>query len=222
MPLLATQYHVLAPDFPAFGFTVARADYNYTFSSLTITTQAFLTALNVTEYALHLMDYGGAVGIRLAITYPASVKALISQNGNIYPQGFETAFWVPVKAYWASNSTADRDALAGALSLASIQEQYLSGVPDPEKVAPETYWLDTALAARPGIGDIQLDLLFNVQFNLQELPLAQAYFHKYEPPLLVAWARTILFSTFQALWLLRLPYPDGNPLFSWRSFRGRV
>jgi pimeloyl-ACP methyl ester carboxylesterase len=34
IPLLAPFFHVLAPDFPGFGFTMAPQSYNYSFASL--------------------------------------------------------------------------------------------------------------------------------------------------------------------------------------------
>jgi pimeloyl-ACP methyl ester carboxylesterase len=67
--------------------------------------------------------------------------------------------------------------------------QYLQGVPDPEKIAPESYILDQALLERPGNKDIQLDLFKDYATNLSLYPTFQAYFRKSRPPLLAIWGK---------------------------------
>ena len=57
------------------------------------------------------------------------------------------------------------------------------------KVAPEAYWLDTALMARPGNDDIQIDLKYDYRFNVARYPLYQAYFRKYKPTTLAIWGK---------------------------------
>ena len=49
MPLLATRYHVVAPDFPAFGQsdTPSPATYTYTFDHLAKTMDALLEQLKI-------------------------------------------------------------------------------------------------------------------------------------------------------------------------------
>jgi pimeloyl-ACP methyl ester carboxylesterase len=46
IPLLALNYHVIAPDLPGFGFTVVpeTRQYKYTFASLATTVGAFVDA----------------------------------------------------------------------------------------------------------------------------------------------------------------------------------
>jgi len=56
-------------------------------------------------------------------------------------------------------------------------------------VAPETYFLDAALLARPGNDEIQLDLFLDYQNNLKLYPTFQAYFKKHQPPTLLTWGK---------------------------------
>jgi pimeloyl-ACP methyl ester carboxylesterase len=59
IPLLASRFHLIAPDLPSFGFTkVDGQDYRYTFAQLTETTQGFVDALALRHFAIH-------VGLRL-------------------------------------------------------------------------------------------------------------------------------------------------------------
>jgi pimeloyl-ACP methyl ester carboxylesterase len=62
-------------------------------------------------------------------------------------------------------------------------------VPDPTKVAPESYWLDTALLQRPGNVERQLDLFLDYQNNLKLYPAFQEYFRKHRPPTLAVWGK---------------------------------
>src|SRR6516165_10167926 len=61
IPLLATRYHLIAPDFPGFGHSDAPppSSYAYTFDHLAQTTSAFLDQLKIERCTLYLHDYGG-------------------------------------------------------------------------------------------------------------------------------------------------------------------
>ncbi|CAE6499371.1 unnamed protein product [Rhizoctonia solani] len=101
MPLLAREFHVIAPDLPGHGFTSTHAHkpYEYTFSSLAQTLIAFVDALRLTSYALYMFDFGAAVGFRLALAHPERVTAIVAQGANAYVEGLGKA-WEPIKALW--------------------------------------------------------------------------------------------------------------------------
>ncbi len=69
IPLLADRYHVIAPDYPGFGHsdTPAVDEFTYSFERLTEMMVKLLEAMGVTNYAIYMHDYGGPVGMRLAI-----------------------------------------------------------------------------------------------------------------------------------------------------------
>ena len=54
-------------------------------------------------------------------------------------------------------------------------------------VAPEAYWLDAALMARPGNDEIQLALIADYVSNIALYPRFHAYFRDRRPPLLAVW-----------------------------------
>jgi len=56
-------------------------------------------------------------------------------------------------------------------------------------VAPEAYTLDSALLARPGNDEIQLDLFLDYASNVALYPKFQDYFRSKQPPLLAAWGK---------------------------------
>jgi pimeloyl-ACP methyl ester carboxylesterase len=189
IPLLADRFHLVAPDLPGFGFTeVPEArHYHYRFDSLAETLAAFVDVLGLERYALYVFDYGAPVGLRLALKYPERVTGLISQNGNAYLEGLGEA-WAPVRAYWADPSDQNRQAMSeGMLTLEATRWQYLHGVKEPESVAPEGYYLDTLLMARPGNQAIQLDLFLDYANNLTRYPEFQAFFRQTQLPALIIW-----------------------------------
>jgi pimeloyl-ACP methyl ester carboxylesterase len=188
IPRLQQRYHVIAPDYPGFGHSDApeRTRFRYTFANLAGITDALLTRLNVQRYALYVMDYGAPVGYRLALAHPERVTALVVQNGNAYPEGLQ-AFWKPIKAYWASGSQTDRDALRAGTTLAATREQYLEGVRDASRVDPSAWLHDQALLDRPGNVEIQLDLFYDYRTNVDLYPRFHDFFRDRRPPTLIVW-----------------------------------
>lgn len=190
IPALATKYRVIAPDYPGFGHSAVppRSQFEYSFEHFADLTDKLLTELRADRYVLYVMDYGAPVGYRLALKHPERVTALVVQNGNAYAEGLKE-FWDPIKAYWASGSKADREALRAATTLAAIREQYLDGVKDPTRVDPTTWLVDRALLDRPGNVEIQLDLFYDYRTNAALYPQFQQFFRERQPPTLIVWGR---------------------------------
>lgn len=126
IPLLATRFHVVAPDDLGFGFSAAPPvdEFTYTFDALADLTRALLDQLGVDRYAIYVQDYGAPIGWRLALAGPDQVTAIVSQNGNAYDDGFVPDFWAPVWRY-AEDQNADTEAdLRPALGIEAIRWQY--------------------------------------------------------------------------------------------------
>lgn len=191
IPALADKYRVIAPDLPGFGFSdaPAAAEFGYGFAHLTEVVEGFVTALGLERYALYVFDYGAPIGLRLALSRPERVTALISQNGNAYEEGLSPGF-APMRAYWADPSASNREALRAMLQAGTTQFQYTHGVEDAEtRVAPEAYTLDQHFLDRVGSDEAQLDLFRDYQSNLALYPAFQAWFRDRRPPTLAVWGR---------------------------------
>ena len=190
IPLLADRFHIVAPDLPGFGFTTApdRSQFTYSFDHLAKVIEAFTDAIGLKRYAIYVFDYGAPVGFRLAMARPERVTAIISQNGNAYEEGLSDG-WSPIQKYWKDPTPANREALRAFLSPEATKWQYTHGVVDEKQVAPESYTLDSALLARPGNDDIQLDLFLDYAGNVALYPKFHEYFAKHRPPLLAVWGR---------------------------------
>jgi pimeloyl-ACP methyl ester carboxylesterase len=191
IPALADRYHVVAPDLPGFGFSDApdRKQFRYTFENLAKVIDRFTQTIGLEHYAIYVFDYGAPVGLRLALAHPERITAIISQNGNAYEEGLSQG-WNPIQKYWKEPTAHNRAALREFLKPEATKSQYLYGVQDATMVAPEAYELDSALLARPGNDEIQLDLFLDYASNVALYPKFQEYFRTKQPPLLAVWGKS--------------------------------
>lgn len=190
IPRLADRFRVIAPDYPGFGHSAMpdRSKFAYTFDNYAEVVEKLIQQLGVKRYALYVMDYGAPIGFRLASKHPDQITALIVQNGNAYDEGLEK-FWDPIKAYWRTGASAEREALRWLTSIKATQWQYTNGVQDTSLVSPDTWTVDQALMDRPGNAEIQLDLFHDYRTNVPLYPKWQAYFRERKPPTLVVWGK---------------------------------
>lgn len=190
IPRLAKSFRVIAPDYPGYGFSGApdRKDFHYTFENMTNIVEALTTHLALDSYALYVMDYGAPIGYRLALRHPEKIRGIIVQNGNAYDEGL-LKFWDPIKTYWNEPTKENRMALGFLVKPDATKWQYQNGVADTTLLDPTTWTLDQLLLDRPGNGDIQLDMLFDYRTNVPLYPDFQAFFRKYQPPMLIVWGK---------------------------------
>jgi pimeloyl-ACP methyl ester carboxylesterase len=190
IPQLADQYHVIAPDLPGFGLTEspARGEFVYSFDNLALVIDRFTEVIGLKKFAIYVFDYGAPVGWRLFTAHPERVSAVISQNGNAYEEGLSDG-WNPIRKYWLDPSETNREALREFLKPQSTKWQYEFGVSNPELIAPEAWLLDSALLARPGNTEIQLDLFLDYQNNIKQYPALHQVLARVRPPLLATWGK---------------------------------
>jgi pimeloyl-ACP methyl ester carboxylesterase len=98
IPLLADQFHVVAPDLPGFGQSdmVARDKFSYTFDNIASVIDRFTKVIGSDRFVVYVFDYGAPTGFRLAIRHPERITAIISQNGNAYEEGLSDG-WNPIR-----------------------------------------------------------------------------------------------------------------------------
>jgi pimeloyl-ACP methyl ester carboxylesterase len=200
------EFHVLAPDYPSFGFSEAadRAKYPYTFDNLAETVRKFLDAKGVRRYALFMQDYGVPIGFRLISAAPAAVTAIIVQNGVIHLDGFPAAEDEngELRRHWRTrNAQIDRR-----------RREYTNALPFPKsagweypsRVAPEFVLLNMTSARRPGVIEARNDLWYDYRTNLEHYSAWQAQLRQMRCPVLVLWgSRDDFFTTPGAVAYLR-------------------
>jgi pimeloyl-ACP methyl ester carboxylesterase len=187
IPLLATRYHLIAPDYPGFGQSEAPSPsvYRYTFDHLAETTDHLLEGLKISRYSLYIHDYGAPVGMRMILAHPERLQVLISQNGNIYQAGLG-AKWSKIAQYWA-DPAAHPEVIDAFLSWDATQQRHTAGAAHPEHYNPDTWTDEFAHLSKPGQREIQSALLYDYRTNVADYPVWQAWLRQHKPPTLVAW-----------------------------------
>ena len=191
IPQLATRYHVVAPDYPGFGYSDApRAEqFEYTFDHLAAIVDHFLQQKGVGKYCIYVQDYGAPVGFRLATAHPDRIQAIITQNGNAYDEGL-SPFWAEnLKPFWENRNAATEAKVAKLLSVETTKYQYLQGARTPEDISPDAYTFDQAQLDRPGNSAIQLALFYDYRNNLPLYPKWHQYLREKQPPVLAVWGK---------------------------------
>ena len=214
IPLLAGDYHVIAPDLPGYGLSDMpdRKTFPYTFGHLAEIIGDFVDQIGLKNFAIYIFDYGAPVGLRVALRFPDRISALITQNGNAYVEGFSTA-WEPWQNYWKNPTPENREACRDALSPEVIRDiQYRHGT-NVEFVSPDGYMLDIAYMARPGADENQLDLILDYRSNVALYPKFQEFFRKYHPPTLAVWGKNDPFFLPQGAEAYKRDNPEAKVVF---------
>ncbi len=190
---LSDRVHLIAPDYPGFGYSSAPrssndgGDFVYTFDHLSEVIETFLIALSVRRFFVYVFDFGAPVGYRIATRHPDWILGVIAQNGNAYEAGLGPNMQ-PAIRYWADR-TGMEEHIRAAMSAASTRAQHVDGTVDPELIDPDTWTLDQHWLDIPGRTRIMLDLLFDYQSNVALYPAWQAWLRERRPPLLLPWGR---------------------------------
>jgi len=187
---LADKYHVIAPDYPGFGYSSSPSpvEYTYSFDNLSLVMDHFIDALGLKKVSLYVQDYGGPVGFRIATRRPALIRALIIQNANAYTEGLGDAL-KPLVDYLRDPSPETEKEARSILTAEGTKWQYTDGAEDVTKVSPDSYTTDQYFLDRKGNVDIQLTLFRSYATNLPLYDQWHAYFKKNQPPTLVIWGK---------------------------------
>ena len=188
IPTLSDRYYVVAPDYPAFGYSHApnRATFAYTFDNFADVLEHFIGNLGLRNYALYVHDFGGPVGYRIVLKHPDRVTALIVQNAPAPYANEAGPFWNPMIPYWKDGSAEHREQAAEALfTFEAIKKMYLTGARDPTLIDPDNWVIDYALMARPGVKDIMLDMFYGIRKDHEIFPDLRKFFKDWQPPTLI-------------------------------------
>jgi len=213
IPELADEYHLVAPDYPGYGFSSMPdvTEFDYSFDNVARLMGKFIDKIGVDKFSVYMMDYGAPVGFRIASAQPERIESLIIQNGNAYDEGLDNNFWEPIKVYWkdrkAVNKGLDNDfwknvkaaykqpkmtndnALRFLTTLGATKWQYTNGVSNVDSVSPDTWGHVQPLLDRKGNQEIQLQMFYSYGSNPPLYPAWQEYFRKYQPPALIVWGK---------------------------------
>ena len=78
--LLQENYRVIAPDHMGCGFSDKPQDYSYTLKTHIDNLETLLADLGIEKFSLVVHDWGGAIGMGLAVRYPERVESIVVLN----------------------------------------------------------------------------------------------------------------------------------------------
>lgn len=203
MTILSDSYHLVALDYPGFGFSAfpSMDTFEYSFRNLAIYINRFIDEINLKSFTIYLHDYGCPIGLRIGMNHPEKIEGIIIQNGNAYMEGIGPQ-WDEVRDYWEHPTEEKKQKVAAFLSKEGVNSQYTAGLPDEllSRVSPESEVLDWERMSRPGNIDMQFALNCTYKSNLEMFPSFQEYFRTYQPTALIIWGKyDVFFDVEEAL-----------------------
>jgi pimeloyl-ACP methyl ester carboxylesterase len=187
---LADSYHLVAPDYPGFGHSdwPDPQHFAYTFDHIAQLMNGFTQALGLLHYSLYMQDYGGPVGLRMALAHPERLQGLIVQDAVAHNEGLG-ANWAPRRAFWADRPSHEEALRNNLLSLATTRTRHIGDDPNVELYDPDLWTDEYAFLNAPGQAQIQSDLFFDYRTNVDAYTKWQAWMRRTQPRLLVVWGK---------------------------------
>lgn len=185
IPRLTTRYHVIAPDYPGFGYSDAPAPeaFEPTFASLTTVMEHFIEQRGIKPATFHLEDFGGPVGFRIAADHPEWVQALVIQSANAHEEGLAPQIKSGNEARRTHPTPADE--MTSEFGSGLTDALYKHGASNPERISPASYTFDLWARAQPEHRRIGATLINNYYTNTDAHPKWQAYLRQHQPPTLI-------------------------------------
>lgn len=199
IPQLAGKFHVIAPDYPGFGYSDApdAGQFEYTFDNLAAHVEDLLfNVLGLKKFTIYLQDYGAPVGYRIASKHQDAIEGIIVQNGNAYAEGIGAGFDA-MKPFWANRNSETEKPVRDLLKKDTTVFQYTHGVQDKSRLSPDAWTVDQHFLDRPGNDAIQLSLLHNYQSNLGRYDEWHRFFRNKQPKTLIVWGKNDPFFTVE-------------------------
>lgn len=189
IPQLAQRFHVIAPDYPGSGDSVAPQGYTPTFEQLSVVMEHFLAKKGVQRYTLYVQDFGGPVGFRIAARHPERVSALVIQNANAYDEGLSDNIASNIRTLKVGINAETDVVLEHILSPDGVKFMYRHGTRLPEQLDASTWTQDSAVLRQPSAKAVQKGLLVDYHSNVAQYGAWQQYFRTAQPPALVVWGK---------------------------------
>ena len=190
MVALSDKFHLIAPDYPGFGFSdfPDKSSFEYTFKNISAYMNRFTEEIDLKSFTIYLHDYGCSIGLRMCVDHPEKIERIIVQNGNTY---IIEPIWSEMIDYWEHPTAAKRQKVYAFLSEEGTKEQYYAGLSEELqlRVSPEAWILDWERMSRPGNLDMQFELNCDYKNNLEIFSVFQQYLRTNQPPALILWGK---------------------------------
>ncbi|HEV2752184.1 MAG TPA: alpha/beta hydrolase [Gemmatimonadales bacterium] len=191
IPRVADRFHVIAPDYPGMGFSVAPAQtvLRPTFDDVAMAIDAFIAQRAPAPVILYMHDFGGPIGMRIATVHPERIAGLVFQNTTISLEGWNSE---RLPFYERIGGPETPDKLAEAEQLATVgRDMFLhqTGARRPDALDPGNWAMDAYAFSIAASRVFMSRLLMNMQANFPHYPEWNAYLKDRQPKTLIVWGR---------------------------------
>ena len=128
-----------------------------------------------------MQDYGGPVGLRLAVAHPERLDALIVQNAVAHEDGLGP-LWKTRREFWADRQTHEAALRENFFSFTATRQRHLGTSPNVQSYDPDLWTDEFAFLSQPGQQDIQTDLFYDYRTNVASYPAWQRWLREHQPP----------------------------------------
>jgi pimeloyl-ACP methyl ester carboxylesterase len=198
IPALADRFHIVAPDYPGFGYTDLPdpATFAYTFDHLSEIVEGLLVEIGFSgPMGIYMQDYGGPIGNRIIARHPEWLDWQILQSSNAYEEGFTEVWGAFRDGLWVNPGPETEAPLLPFLGIDGVKLIYTFGHRDPERISPDNWTVDLHHLERPNAQRAHLDLFYDYRTNVELYPAWQALLRDRRPPTLILWGQhDILFT----------------------------
>jgi pimeloyl-ACP methyl ester carboxylesterase len=191
IPLLSDRFHVLAPDYPGMGYSDAPPVDKFiaTFDSVADVTEKLLQQLGQTRVVIYMQDFGGPVGMRLAVRHPDWIEGLIFQNTPISFDGWNPDRLKAAQALAAPVAPEKRAEAEGRVTVERAMFLYQEGARNPTALNPDAWVNDAYAIGKSENKRIMADLILDIPSSFRRYPEWQEYLRSRQPRTLVVWGR---------------------------------
>ena len=191
IPLLSDNFHVVAPDYPGMGYSEAPAadKFTPTFDDLTKVMTEFVENLGDKHLVIYMTDFGGPVGMRMAVSHPDWISGLVFQNANISLDGVDPARLKRNQENAEAITPARRAEAEAHVSMATALSLYKQGTRNPAALNPDAWTNDEHALRDPEARRIMTDLQLDTPANIALFPVWQDYMRTRQPKSLVVWGK---------------------------------
>ena len=191
MPRLADRFHVIAPDYPGFGFSEVPAPRVAapTFDDVTTLVDAFVDRYAPGPLVLYLHDIGGPIGMRIAMSRPDRIGGLIFQNFTMSVDGWNAD---RLKLYERLGAPETPEKLAQVEEFLTVDRSmflHKTGARQPDAVNPDNWAMDAYAFSIPATRTFMARMFMNLTTNIQHYPEWTAYLKARQPKTLLVWGR---------------------------------
>ncbi len=192
IPMLATHYHVIAPDNLGSGYSSRPSvdSLDYSFELLAEVNNKLLSKLGIENYVMYMQDFGAPVGYRMMTKDPKRIDVLIAQNANTYLDGLTEQrqhFFRSAQQDTSAEKLAQLYSLTGEDAI--INSQYLFDIPkDSLNIQSPDAWVhDLNFLRTENDRLIQVRLFQDYNNNLLSYDKWQEMLRTEQPPTLIVW-----------------------------------